>query len=154
MWRGNMKRWQRAALVAVASAALIGIPALARAQQGPPATAAFTAVGPRSPSHAWQAGGPSGSSVPVAAGGTVTFAYPSGTSVHNVHFDDASAKPSSCTQTAGMDYGSVPPLPAAVQGPGWAGSCRFDTPGTYTFHCDAHANMTGTIVVQAPTPTP
>ena len=31
---------------------------------------------------------------------------------------------------------------------GWTGMCRFDTPGTYSLTCDAHAFETGTIIVQ------
>src|SRR3954454_2929295 len=51
----------------------------------------------------------------------------------------------------------APPLPAFPQGVGWAGSCTFNTPGEYTFFCDAHRDfMKGTIRVEgtAPTPTP
>ncbi|MBV8430696.1 MAG: hypothetical protein JO244_06015, partial [Solirubrobacterales bacterium] len=44
----------------------------------------------------------------------------------------------------------VPPLPNQPTAPGWTGSCTFSTPGTYTFHCDLHPFMTGTIVVEAP----
>ena len=35
----------------------------------------------------------------------------------------------------------------------WAGSCRFDTAGTYAFHCGAHGFMTGTVVVGDGSPT-
>lgn len=85
-------------------------------------------------------------SVTIAAGGSVVFAYPAGATFHNVDFSDA--QPSACAQTAGANSGAVPPLPALPGGQGWSGMCRFDTPGTYTFTCDAHAFETGTIVVR------
>ncbi len=77
----------------------------------------------------------------------MTFSYPSGAYSHNVDFDDH--PPTACTQTAGTNSGDVPPLPHGPQPSGWEGSCRFDTPGTYAFHCDLHLSMTGTIVVEA-----
>ena len=42
------------------------------------------------------------------------------------------------------------------QGRAGPASCRFNTPGTYAFVCQAHSFMTGSVVVQAvgPTPTP
>ena len=49
-------------------------------------------------------------SVTVGPGGSVTFSYPTGASAHNVVFD--AHQPASCTQTAGSDFGAVPPLPA------------------------------------------
>jgi plastocyanin len=88
------------------------------------------------------------STVTIAMGGTVSFGYPSGSSFHNVDF--SSATPTSCTQTAGTNVGPVPPLPAVPSGAGWAGTCRFDSPGTYAFVCDAHASMTGTVEVVDP----
>jgi hypothetical protein len=51
-------------------------------------------------------------------------------------------------QTAPAPTGSVPPLPHSPSAPGWSGTCTFNTPGTYTFHCDLHPFMTATIVVQ------
>src|SRR5262249_11903801 len=91
--------------------------------------------------------GPTGdATVTIAAGGTVTFAYPNGGSFHNIVFSDA--QPTSCTQTAGSNVGAVPPLRATPEPSGWAGSCRFNTPGTYTFTCAAHAFETGTVIVQ------
>jgi plastocyanin len=95
---------------------------------------------------------PGQSTVTIAAGGTVTFAYPSGSSRHNVDFD--SNQPTSCAQTAGTISAPVPPLPAQPTPPGWAGACTFNTPGTYSFHCDLHPFMTGTVVVDAPAGTP
>jgi plastocyanin len=107
-----------------------------------PSTASFTAV-----DNAWSANGGPDTTVTIAAGGTVTFAYPAGNSTHNVDFD--AAQPTSCTQTAGQNSGSVPPLPASPTVPGWSGTCTFSMSGTYTFHCDLHKSMTGTVVVEA-----
>jgi plastocyanin len=89
--------------------------------------------------------------VTIVAGQSVVFAYPAGASAHNVDFDEA--LPTSCTQTGGPNLGPVPPLPALPNGPGWTGTCRFNTPGTFTFMCDAHAFETGTVIV-LPNPTP
>jgi len=84
--------------------------------------------------------------VTIDAGSTVTFSYPSGGSFHSVEFTDD--QPTSCTQTAGPVLGAVPPLPTFPAGEGWAGTCRFDTPGSYAFVCQAHSFMTGDVVVQ------
>lgn len=115
------------------------IPTLA-AGDSPPSTASFTAV-----DYAWEANGGPGTQATIAPGGTVSFSYPSGMTFHNAHFD--TAQPSSCRQTTGANSGSVPPLPHMPTGPGWSGDCTFNTPGTYTFHCDQHPFMTGTLVV-------
>jgi hypothetical protein len=82
----------------------------------------------------------------IAAGGSVTFSYPAGVSIHNVDFTGGG--PTACTQTAGSTVGAVSPLPATPEAPGWSGTCRFDTPGTYLFVCDNHTYMKGTIVVE------
>jgi plastocyanin len=137
-----------AALLAGVAAAVM-LPAMAPGD-APPTTASFTAQ-----DFAWNATGGTTHSVTVAVGGTVDFGYPSGTSSHNADFAGGPA-PSSCTQTAGVDSGPVPPLPAFPTARGWSGSCRFDAAGTYSFHCDLHAFMTGTVVVvdpNAPPPT-
>jgi plastocyanin len=129
------------ALAAGAGAAF----AVAAAGAGAPLTASFTGTDP-SGSHAWVADG-GGDTATISAGGTVTFSYPSaGTSTHNVDFD--ASQPTSCTQTDPQPTDSVPPLPHGPQGPPWTGSCRFNTPGTYPFHCDLHQSMTGTVVVE------
>jgi plastocyanin len=126
------------ALAAGAGAAF----AVAAPGAGAPSTASFTAT---DPPPTWVAGG-GGDTATIAAGGTVTFSYPSGSSLHNVVFDTS---PTSCTQTTGIPSTSVPPLLENPQGPAWAGSCRFDTPGTYTFHCGFHGpSMSGTVIVE------
>jgi plastocyanin len=138
-------------LVAAACAAAVAVPALASADQAPPTTATVTATDQSGDVHTW-----SSDDVTIAAGGTVTFRYPIGSSFHDVAFQGA--QPASCTQTAGSNYGPVPPLPGAPQGPGWEGDCRFTGAGTYTFFCESHTYMRGTIHVvdpsASPTPTP
>ncbi len=87
----------------------------------------------------------------------MTFKWGPATQVHNVNFKTA-AKPTACTQTSGLVILTPPPLPTAPLSD-WSGNCRFDTPGTYTFVCDAHPGMTGSVIVTTeggatPTPTP
>ncbi len=136
-----------AAGVGVATAATPADPPAAAPADTPPATASFTAV-----DFAWTVSGSTSTQANIAPGGMVTFAYPTGASHHNADFGTG-PQPTSCAQTAGADTGAVPPLPAQPTAAGWSGTCRFDTPGTYTFHCDLHPFMTATIVVgDAPPP--
>jgi plastocyanin len=129
-----------AAVAGAATAILATLPSQA-AGTSPPNSASFTAV-----DFGWDAAG-GGNSATIAQGGTVSFGYPSGASQHNADFGSG-LHPSSCSQTAGTSSGAVPPLPHNPTSPGWSGTCTFNTPGTYTFHCDLHAFMTATIVVQ------
>ena len=46
-----------------------------------------------------------------------------------------------------IDPDAEPPLPDSLQGPGWAGYCMFTARGTYSFVCQAHPTMQGTIEV-------
>jgi len=109
-----------------------------------PTSASFTAY-----DYGWMANGSAARTrVTIARGSTVTFAYPSGRSEHNADFFGTGPKPSGCTQTAGPSSGGVPPLPRQPTSAGWSGTCTFNAPGTYTFHCDLHHFMTATIVVQ------
>jgi plastocyanin len=142
-------RLRRVVLLPVAcgaGAAAAVLPSLA-AGSSPPTTASFMAV-----DFAWEVSGSSATQATIAPGGTVTFGYPRGGSMHNADFGSG-AQPTSCTQTAPASSGPVPPLPHQPAAPGWSGTCTFDTPGTYTFHCDLHPFMTGTIVVSATTTT-
>jgi plastocyanin len=67
-------------------------------------------------------------SLEVAAGTTVTWT-------------NAGAAPHTVTSDSGaFDSGQL--------APGASFSQTFDTPGTYTYHCEIHPNMTGTIVVR------
>jgi len=94
--------------------------------------------------------------VSIQAGDAVKFSYPAGATSHNVKF---SGTQPTCTQTDGDVSGAVPPLPKYATPPGWAGTCQFNTPGTYSFVCSVHSEMTGTVTVTSrpdatPTPTP
>ena len=116
----------------------------------PPRTASFTAE-----DFSWHVTGDrSTSDVTIAVGGTVTFGYPTGARRHNADFAGGPA-PTSCEQTAGTPGGTPPPLPTVPTAAGWSGDCRFDTPGTYSFHCDMHPTlMHGTITVVDPNAPP
>lgn len=120
-------------LAGLLGAAVAVLPSLA-AGSSSPSSASYTAV-----DFQWEANGDSSAQqVTIAQGGTVTFGYPSGNSEHDADF--GTTGPTSCS----------PALPAQPSAPGWSSTCRFDTPGTYTFHCDLHSFMTGTVVVQGP----
>jgi plastocyanin len=106
--------------------------AVASAGADEPSTASITAQDPYSFDN-----GNGGSSVSIAKGGTVTFAYPSGASAHNVVFD--TVQPTSCTG-----------IPATASPPGWSGSCTFESYGTYAFHCGLHSFMKGRVEVPDP----
>jgi hypothetical protein len=119
-------------LIACAAGAAALSPALAYSE-----VSGFKAV-----DYAWLADGGPGNELTITPGETVTFAYPTGASFHNVVFEGT--EPSSCTG-----------IQPADPGPGWQGSCRFDAPGTYRFACGVHPGMTGRVIVRAaPTPTP
>jgi plastocyanin len=128
------------------------VPALARGEAARTADASFVVYddGFRDGAQA----DPADTTVEIAPGGTVSFAYPSGGSAHNVVFD--AGQPSSCVQQAGVAITPGPPLPAFAQPAGWSGECTFGTPGAYTFFCNAHpTTMKGTVIVGDPgTPTP
>jgi plastocyanin len=139
---------QKRRTVSAGLAALLAGTAAAYAVCGPaaigasaPSTAAVTAV-----DFDWSMPGATDYTDTIAAGGSVTFSYPAGVSIHNVDFTGGG--PTACTQTAGSTVGAVSPLPATPEAPGWSGTCRFDTPGTYLFGCDNHTYMKGTIVVE------
>lgn len=127
----------------------IAVPGIAPGD-APPSTASFTAE-----DFSWHVTGDRAtSSATIAVGGTVTFGYPSGISRHNADFSGGPA-PTSCTQTAGTPGGTPPPLPTVPTAAGWSGTCTFDTPGTYAFHCDLHPlAMRGTITVVNPNAPP
>jgi plastocyanin len=146
-------------IAGVLGAAIAVLPTVA-AGSSPPSTASFKAF-----DFGWSANGGTATKLTLAQGGTVAFSYPSGRSEHNADFGEG-PRPSSCAQTAGSSSGSVPPLPRQTSsgsvpplprqptGAGWTGTCRFNTPGAYAFHCDLHTFMTGTIVVEGPAGSP
>ena len=134
--------------------ALVAPPrALAKAEPAPASAASFITYDFGFRDATKTADDPTATKVTVAPGSTVDFSFPTGSSVHNVHFGDSGTglgpQPTSCTQTAGPNLAAVPPLPAYTLPQGWAGNCTFNTAGTYTFYCEAHPFMTGTVVVQA-----
>jgi hypothetical protein len=137
----------RIRVLAFAVAGLLGagvsiLPSIASGTDttAPPSTGSFTAV-----DFSWNAGG-GGHSITIAPGGTVSFGYPSGSSVHNADFGTTNI-PSSCQETSPTSTPETNKLPLVPTGPGWAGTCTFNTLGTYSFMCDQHHSMTGTIVV-------
>jgi plastocyanin len=107
-------------VAALAGAALAVVPALAADQSAIISDDKFTPA-----------------TVTVSVGEKVTWDYPSGSSVHNVAFDDGSYR--------------QPPQAAPPGVPGvWPVSRTFDTPGEYTYICDAHpVTMKGKVVVAA-----
>lgn len=123
--------------------AAVAIPGVSQGTTPLPSSAAFVGVDVGL-NHAWRLDGSGPNTVTVAAGAVVTISYPSGASSHNAVF--TSAQPT-CTQTAGTDSGSVPPLPHTPQGAGWSGTCTFTEPGTYGFVCGLHRGMGGSVVV-------
>jgi plastocyanin len=117
-----------AVLVAGAVAALV-VSASAQVAEPPP-TASFTAG-----DNYWRVTGSTATSATIAAGGTVTFGYPSGGNEHDASF--TASGPSSCD----------PPLPSGPEPPGWTATCTFSAPGTYQFICTRHPSMQGTVQV-------
>jgi plastocyanin len=101
-----------------------------------------------------QSSDPFDNSITVNAGATVDFSYPVGTSAHNVVF--SGAQPTSCVQKTGVIVypDRTAPLPRSVLPAAWTGECVFQTPGTYSFLCGTHPEMTGTVVVESTAPTP
>jgi plastocyanin len=85
--------------------------------------------------------GSSATNALIFTGGTVSFSDPPGSvRPHNVDFTGGS-DPSSCTG-----------IPASPSNTGWNGSCSFNSPGSFSFVCEAHSNMTGTVDVVDPPP--
>ena len=126
-------------LAALAAGAVVAFALSTSAEGGvqPPPSASFTAS-----DNQWTVSGGSGSIVTIAAGGTVTFTSPSGNNPHNARFSNSG--PASCD----------PPLPGDPESPPWTSTCRFDSPGIYSFICTLHDGMGGTVsVVAQGTPT-
>jgi plastocyanin len=124
-------------LAGVIGGLIATLPTLTAAATPLPMTGSFTVS-----DFAFTATG-GGNTVTIASGGTVSFSYPSGSNEHNVDFGSG-PQPTSCT-VAGQSQS--PPIPSTPTAPGWSGTCTFNTAGTYSFHCDRHTFMTGTIIV-------
>ncbi|MDA4134261.1 MAG: plastocyanin/azurin family copper-binding protein [Thaumarchaeota archaeon] len=72
----------------------------------------------------------------VAPGTTITFVDQDSSAVHNVDF------------TSGPSGAALPPTsPSLMNGQTFV--VTLTTPGTYTYHCDYHTWMLGTITVTA-----
>jgi plastocyanin len=142
--------------LAVVAAGVVIVPALAFGD-GEPTIASFTATDISTTNHQWYVSGSSTStSATISAGGTALFTYQTGspaTTAHNVVFTSA-LKPTSCELSQGTSAAPPPPMPSEATIAPWSGSCRFDTPGTYTFRCARHPAMTGTVNVVAATASP
>jgi plastocyanin len=124
-------------------------PATAHAA-APPLTADFTAVDLPAPTHAWRVTGTQDTVATIAAHGTVTwhFNQVAGVNANTPHdvFFQTGPRPTECTPTLSAT-GQVPTA-GPTRAP-WVASCRFDTPGTYTFVCQIHATMRASVVVSA-----
>ena len=96
--------------------------------------------------------GPNGATaISIAPGGTVSFSYPSGASMHNATFEGPQPV---CTQTSPTLAGPGPRVPSTASGPGWAGTCTFNASGVYQLVCGLHSEMRGTITVGSPSSPP
>jgi plastocyanin len=119
----------------------------AAASAAPPLSADYTATDVTSINHQWYVAGTTLTTSTIAAHGVVNFMYPAGSSRHDVIFAAAGPRPTACTPAlTTVAQGAYVP-PTGPTAPGWSASCTFDTPGTYTFACQLHPTMRGTIVV-------
>lgn len=134
-WEQDLRIWQIAAGAALAALA-VAVPQLAAAQGQAPAVVA----------HDYYFQAPDGSRTPaslsITAGGSVSFAYPSGFSQHDVHFTGGPVAPScvGSTATAQAAFDS-PGHSATPTAPGWSGSCSFSAAGDYSFRCSLHPSL-------------
>jgi hypothetical protein len=120
-------------------------PATASAAAPRPLSVDYTAADISGTNHQWYVTGTTTTASTLAAGGVATFHYPTGNSRHNVTFTSA-LKPT--CQIAGTTTLNPPyTVPNPPRGPSWTAGCRFDTPGVYSFVCQIHSTMTGTIAV-------
>jgi len=126
-------------------ASTVLLPAGARAAA--PLTADFTATDISATNHQWYASGTTTTTAVIAQHGSVTFNYPTGdpaTTRHNAFF--GTNPPTSCDPALSAAGGV--PTAGPLRAP-WTATCRFDAPGTYSFVCQIHPNMTGTVVVSS-----
>jgi plastocyanin len=152
----------RTALLMLALSAAGGITATIAHGDDPPTTATFKTV---DGAEVFQRvlGSGSSTSADIVTGGTVTFTNAS-VETHNVDFAAPGQAGVSCQQTVGGTSASALKFPSSPAAGSWSGACTFTRAGTYSFMCDHHVGMTGTVVVHdpagppgtttAPTPTP
>jgi plastocyanin len=133
-------------LVAAAAVAGALLPATARAD-APPLSVSYTAADISGTNHQWYVTGTTTTASTLTNGGAATFHYVTGSTRHNVTFTGA-LKPT--CQVAGSAPGNPPyTAPSTPRVAPWTASCRFATPGVYSFVCQLHPTMTGTINVLA-----
>jgi plastocyanin len=143
----------RIALVLVGLAAGGAMTAAIAQGDDPPAAATFKTV---DGSNVFQlvTGSGSSTSADILTGGTVTFTNAS-VETHNVDFFTAAAQTAvSCQQTQGGSSPSPVRVPGSPASGSWAGICTFSKAGSYSFTCDHHPFMTGTVVVHDPAGAP
>jgi len=122
------------------------LPATARAD-APPLSASYTAADISVTNHQWYVTGTTTTTSTIATTGVVTFNYPVGTPAttrHDVNFT-STLKPT--CQTGGTTSNPPYTVPNPPRAAPWTASCRFDAPGTYSFRCQVHPTMTGTVNV-------
>jgi plastocyanin len=120
-------------LLALGTSAAV-LPALASSETTPAVEAVGTGPGYYGESYAW-----SPTQTTLAAGGTVRFSTGNTAAPHGIVWT-SSAKPTCASNV---------PVGENNAAEHWSGTCTFSQPGTYTFHCSVHAEMTGTITVTA-----
>ena len=130
-------------LLAAVALTLALPPAAARAD-APPLSVDYTAADISAVNHQWYVTGTTTTASTIATSGVATFHYVTGSSIHNVTFTSA-LKPT--CQVAGTTPNPSYTAPSRPSVAPWTASCRFDTPGTYSFVCQVHRTMTGTIDV-------
>jgi plastocyanin len=122
-----------------------GITAAIAQGDDPPSAASFKTVD-GADQFQLVSGSGSATSANIVTGGTVTFANAS-VEMHNVDFNAQGQGGVTCQQTAGGSSPSALQFPGLPTAGAWGGVCTFTRAGTYSFMCDEHEGMTGTVVV-------
>lgn len=126
------RRTLLAALALLLAAAAVVLPAIASSE-----TASVQAQGSAFPFR-WSPGQAS-----VRTGAALTFANPSASIDHGVHWNSGPGLPR-CSGVPGASAGQP------SFGQSWSGSCTFAKPGVYTYYCTVHGPaMSGSVIVNA-----
>jgi plastocyanin len=134
------------AALAVGAVLAVGMLVNASAASAQQQSATFNAT-----DNVWDWTGGNGTTASIFTGGTVFFAN-GGNNPHNLFFTGPS-QPSSCTQTTGpANPPPILPMPGPPTTQDWTGNCTFNSPGTFSFLCQQHSGMTGTVQVVNPPP--
>jgi len=125
-------------VAALLGVAMVALPAVAGSVEATPSISASNEPGAYGYSkHSWMP-----STRTVSLGGAVKFINPYTETYHGLKFTGGSAgEAPKCT---GIPAAAGTPTGALGR---WEGECMFSKPGTYTFICTVHAEMTGTITV-------